>query len=509
MTIIQPARAQGPANFANCRLGAGGVSSDVVGYNMQQLNLGLYLDWASRDAPPAGLSSGIQYLQVIRIHQTKDGGYFGPPRIYADPPSYEVRPGLTTLASRVASQPGSVWLIGNEPERVDWPEGEGWGGQDEITPEVYATAYHDIYAVIKAADPMAKVGIGGIIQPTPLRLAYLDRIWSSYQSQYGYSMGQDIDLWNIHLFIIREVLNEWGAEIPAGFNNNDSDPTNNYDPAEAFLGNSDYWTAYDAHHNMDYYRQFLEDFRSWMAAHGEQNKPLLNTEYGVLMDLTQAEVINFMNATFDYMFAATDPVTGYPYDEHRLLQGWVWYSLNDNSTFFQEGTLFKANKQLTNVGQAWKTYVTDLDNPLASLPQYNLLATNLRTSPASASTLPPGTVTPTLKVDIANSGNTTTNTGNTITVKFWDGVPDQIGSNLIASQTVSDIPGCGEFITVEAPWPGRGVGNHVWYVEVVQQAHNETNTNDNTSSSIFTVVEGPPGGETPSGEIYLPVIRKP
>ncbi len=491
----QPAslvNAQGPTNFANCRLGAGGVTGDVVGYNMGQLNLGLYLDWTSRSAPPTGLPSDIEYLQIIRVHQTKadyGSGRYGPPRVYVDPPSYQVWPNLTTLASRAAAQPGSIWLIGNEPERVDWAEGNGWGGQDEITPEVYATAYHDIYTALKAADSTARVGVGGIIQPTTLRLAYLDRMWTSYYNQFGYSMGQDIDLWNIHLFIIREVLNEWGAEIPAGFNNNDSDPNNNYDPADAFLSNSSYQTALNAHHNMTYYRQFLEDFRAWMAAHGERNKPLINTEYGILMDLDNTSVINFMRNTFDYMFAATNSTTGFPHDENRLLQGWLWYSLNDNTTYFQEGTLFDANRNLTSVGTAWRNYVTDAVNPLASQPQQNVLVTNLRTEPNPASVPVGQTATVNLIVDVANSGNIGTSTHNALVVNFWNNPPHVSGSTIIATRTIADLPGCGGFRTVSASWANRPVGNYTWYVEVVPIS-GETNTTDNIAPSSFSVVQG-------------------
>lgn len=492
--VIPIAYAQGPVHFANCRLGADGVSGDVVGYDLEQLNLGLYLDWASRDSPPAGLPSTIQYLQVIRVHQTKadyGSGWYGPPRVYASPPSYRVSPSLSTIASRAAAQPGSIWLIANEPERVDWPEGSGWSGQDEITPELYATAYHDIHAAIKAADPTAKVGIGGIIQPTKLRLAYLDRVWNSYLAQYGHSMGQDIDLWNIHLFIIREVLNSWGAEIPAGFNNNDSDPTNNYNPADAFLGNSNYQTALNAHHDMTYYRQFLEDFRTWMAVHGERKKPLLNTEFGILMDLDNTLVINFLKNTFDYMFTAANSATGYPYDENRLLQGWLWYSLNDNTTYFQEGTLFDSNRVLTSVGNEWKNYVSDPNKPLASQPQRNLLVANLRVEPH------PGSVT--LMADVANSGNTQTVTNNNIVVRFWDGPPNWSSSSLIGTQTLADLPGCGGYTTASINWPNPPVGDQTWYVEVVPIA-NEINTGDNVASGPLA---------TPlNNSKYLPVILK-
>jgi uncharacterized repeat protein (TIGR01451 family) len=490
--ILYPAQAAGPGNFANCRLGVGGVDiNDVTGYDMTQLNMGLYLDWVTRRNMPPGLSPNIEYLQVVRIHQTKpDTTWHGPPRVYSEPPSYQVKPDFASLTTRAAANPGSIWLIGNEVERVDWPVPGGWGGQDETTPEVYATAYHDIRAVIKAADPTARVGVGSIIQPTTLRLAYLDRMWNSYQAQYGHSMGQDIDLWNIHMFILPEVLNSWGAEIPAGFNNNDSDPTNNYDPAAAFLGSADYNTALAAHHSIVYYRQFLEDFREWMAAHGERNKPLINSEYGILLeDVTNNQIRAFLRNSFDYMFSATDPDTGYPYDENRLVQGWVWYSLNHHPTAFTEGALFNPSKALTNVGNEWKTYISDPAKPLASQPRANLLVTNLRTEPNPVSVPAGQTATVQLKVDVANSGNTWTDTNNNVVITFWDGPPGSPGSNLIASKSLADLPGCGRFVTAAVTWSGVPDGEHTWYVKA-DSVPDETKLNDNVANSSLTVVEG-------------------
>ena len=79
---------------------------------------------------------------------------------------------------------------------------------------MYAWAYHDLYMAIKGWDPTARVSAGGIIQATPLRLQYMDRVWDEYQSRYGERMP--VDVWNIHAFVLREGRNSWGADIPAG-----------------------------------------------------------------------------------------------------------------------------------------------------------------------------------------------------------------------------------------------------------------------------------------------------
>jgi uncharacterized repeat protein (TIGR01451 family) len=485
---VGPAKGQAPTPFANCRLGVGGAQGDVIGYNMEQLNMGLYLDWRTRSSPPAGLPVAVEYIQTVRVHQDKGANWFGPPRVYASN-TYKVSPSLTTIASIASSQPGSLWLIGNEIERVDWWQGDSWSGQDEITPELYAKAFHEIRAVIKAADPTARIAIGGVIQATPLRLEYLDRVWDGYYTEYGYPMGNDIDVWNVHGFILREVRNSWGAEIPAGLNN-----------SAGFL--SEYGENYSAilaaHRNIAHFQQFTHALRTWMAAHGERNKPLINTEYGILYkslggeQITAPQVSDYLTASLDYLLTTTDENIGYPADGNRLVQGWVWYSLNDTNW---NGNLFDPTKALTSVGTTWKNYTSNPAHPLASEPQQNLLVTNLRASPNPAFVSPGGSATVALQADVANSGNTRTTTNNSLEVSFWDGDPGDPGSNQIGStQILGDLPGCGGFITVEVDWPGRVAGDHVWYVRVEPIA-NETSVADNTASSVVSVLENLPDAD--------------
>lgn len=477
-STVNPAEAQGPAPFANCRLGVGNPAGDAVGYNIGQLNMGLYLDWSTKSSPPAGLPANTKYIQVVRVHQNKVGGWNS---AYVNPPTYTVSPNLTTLTSRVQANPGSLWLIGNEIERRDW---DG-GGQDEITPEVYATAFHEIRNVIKAADPTSKIGIGSVIEATSLRLKYLDRVWDSYYNQFGHPMGQDIDVWNIHGFILREVKNSWGAEIPAGLND-----------TAGFLYGANTSTVLAAHHNIAYFQQFTVALRAWMAAHGERNKPLINTEYGVLYkqlgsgQITPQEVSAYLTTSFDYMLNTKDGSVGYPADENRLVQSWVWYSLNDETW---NGNLFSpTTKALSTVGTTWKNYVSNPANPLASQSTQNLLPINLRIQLPQAYILPPNKLTATLRVDVANSGNSPTATGNNLQVKFWGKRANESSFSLITIRTVPDLPGCGGFTSVEVNWPNLGAGDHTWYVEVVPIG-NETNTTDNrASNNTFHIEQGVP-----------------
>ena len=62
-------------------------------------------------------------------------------------------PDLPTLARVATSRPGSLWLIGNEPD-VKW--------QDNVLPGDYAHLYHDLYVFLKEQDPSCRVAIGGV-----------------------------------------------------------------------------------------------------------------------------------------------------------------------------------------------------------------------------------------------------------------------------------------------------------------------------------------------------------
>jgi hypothetical protein len=91
------------------------------------------------------------------------------------------------------------------------------------------------------------------------------------------------------------------------------------------------------------------DFRAWMAAQGERNKPLIISEMGVLypsiylveggseverQQRGDRAIELFMAETFDWLYNTTDAQLGYPADENRLVQRWLWFSLNDS--FYDE-----------------------------------------------------------------------------------------------------------------------------------------------------------------------------
>jgi hypothetical protein len=304
----------------------------------------------------------MEYVQTVRIHQKlkcgmiHDADHLACP--YAQPLGYTYFPEQATLLAAVSANPGSLWLIGNEMDRIDWAycvqwDGNfckqvGYDGQDETLPETYAVAYHDLHDLIKQADPTAKIAIGGVIQATPLRLAYLTKIWDSYQTQYGTTMP--VDVWNVHNFIIQEKAHEYGADIPPGI-----------DATEG-----EYINALKTHIDMTIFAKQIYAFRQWMKERGQQNKPLIISEYGVLYSNTligsgpgDPQIVqNFMLGTFDYFLNTKDCAVGLLADDCRLVQRWNWYSLEDVSgTFNPYGRLFDPQSfQMTATGEKFRTY---------------------------------------------------------------------------------------------------------------------------------------------------------
>ncbi|MEM7033048.1 MAG: DUF11 domain-containing protein [Chloroflexota bacterium] len=176
------------------------------------------------------------------------------------------------------------------------------------------------------------------------------------------------------------------------------------------------------------------------------------------------------------MLNTTDPETGYEADEYRLVQGLVWYSLNDDHSVLRKNTVFNTTTQsLTGqVGVRWRNYV----NGQAS--EHNLRITNLTSVPEYY--IQPGQpVTFTLKADVVNSGNFKISTP--ITATFWDGDPDaggvQIGDPQVITETLS---GCGyQLHNVQVDWPNRTAYSNTWYIKV-ESAETETNITDNKDS---------------------------
>jgi hypothetical protein len=286
------ARPTSPACSANLsirqRIGINVVregNKRITDYAVAQLGAGWYLDyqWNKTPARPANMAYG-QMIRPWRItHAWKE-----------------------QIGAVIDVNRGALWLLGNEPDNIY---------QDKQTPAEYAVFYHDTYDFLKRRDPTSRVAIAGIATVTPLRLRYLDMVLRAYQARYGTALP--VDVWNMHGYILPET-DGWGAGIPPGLAN--------------FAREGRRYTL-DDQDNLAIFQAQIWSMRRWMADRGYRDKPLLVSEFGILLapiyGYSHARVRNFMWASFDYLLSATDPATGYPADNNRLVQQFAWFSLND------------------------------------------------------------------------------------------------------------------------------------------------------------------------------------
>lgn len=325
--VIPPAPLPAPYTL-RWRAGVGLPDGDPTYFDWQLDRPGWYLSWSANyrlesswwglsqrammELPPAFM--GMEFTPMVRMNNG---------RLY---------PNTQTLHELARTYRGLTWLIGNEPD-VRW--------QDNTTPEVYAVAYHRAYTAIKSADPTAQVAIGGVSQVTPLRLAYLDRVWDFYQSLYGTPMP--VDVWNMHAFVLREERSGWGVNIPPGF----------------YIDHRGELWEVDDHDDLTLVEAQIRAMRAWLAAHGQQHKPLWITEYGILMPaeygFDTARVIAFLKGSFDLFQSLRDPATGFAEDGYRLVQRWNWYSARDSR--YPTGNLFDNYGRSTPVGDAYWAYL--------------------------------------------------------------------------------------------------------------------------------------------------------
>jgi hypothetical protein len=458
-------------------VGVNGSFGTIADYDVSQLHVGWYSDWGFRSNPshPAGLN----YVQIIYV---RAGQY---------PPNWNA------VAAAIAANPGSLWIIGNEPEAIL---------QGNRTPSEYAAIYHEAYTFVKAHDPTAAVAIGGVIQPSPLRLRWLDEVLAAYQSSYGVKMP--VDVWNTHMQILRERGQAvgcdgcFGAFVPAGL----TDVTEGLfsageyrdDPLLAIAKNAD----------PSELERMIRDLRAWMKSHGEQNKPLIISEYGVLYPSDYVadswaegdqRILDFMTSTFDFLVSAADPNLGYPADGNRLVQRWLWYSLNsrmpipDGPVEDFNGSLFdwQAPHALTIFGEHLAAYTAPIAPTFVDLAPRDLVV-----SPAIR--FATGAVTTTASVAVTNLG---TAGASNVRVAFYEGASPITGT-LVAETNIPVVPARYHAdIIVQASWCSgpadpRSSSPRVFVVVDPQSNVDTDRTNNTISRSV------------PMRRVYLPIARR-
>ncbi|MCD6520811.1 MAG: DNRLRE domain-containing protein, partial [Anaerolineae bacterium] len=306
----------------------------VSEYDVGQLCAGWYHDWGTLLNPPR--PDGMEYIQTIRVSPT----HFD----LAHPENFN----WADLDRKIRANPGSIWTIGNEPD------GRAPGACDRRSPTEYAQIYKIFYDHIKAIDPTAKISNGPIIQGTPIRIdCWLTETWNEYRRLYGTDMP--VDVWNMHNQIVKEKPSE-GADIPIG-----CDPSMGMN-----YGVQD-------NDNLQLFIEHIRRMRQWMKDHGQQNKPLILSEYGVLQPeyegFTADRINQYMNATFTYLLYARDHNLGMPADDYHLVQRWAWFSLNTpqgrlGTEGGWNGNLFDPEThEITEIGRNYSRWACSSSHP--------------------------------------------------------------------------------------------------------------------------------------------------
>lgn len=466
-----------------CRYGV--VASGSQTKWLSTWRAGWTLDFGAR-TPPAGMTA--EYAQVVRVRQRKDGC------AYLD--GYNTSPALTEaeLGALIRQAPGAIWMIGNEPDRGPNPEDCLGPVQDDTYPEVYARAYHDAYHFIKQRDPAAQIAIAGLVQVTPGRLQYLDKAWEEYRRLYGVDMP--VDIWNMHLYILPEAL-------PDGSPNGIANIALGTDPALAIREsggdpgrcNDPNVYCFAEHDDMTVFAEQIVAMRTWMKAHGQQQKPLVISEYSLLYPyeldevgcflqdeygncFTPERVNTFMLRSFDYLETAADPDLGYGLDRNRLVQRWMWFSAYYPGAGSVSNLLSVGLSALSGVGEQFRDAVAG-----------RRAAINLR--PVAAGGYPgyvgsaAGTATAGLWVEILNNGSTDSPIPFTITFYADSQLSQPIGSTTFTGV----LRGCSTGPQrVSVKWEGLSAGVHPFWVRLdSSNMVAEEDETDNVAAGVVIV----------------------
>lgn len=479
-------------NVANCRYGVTTENgTDLVDW-VDDFGAGWYLDFLFY-SPPA--SNGAEYVGVIYVEQDKDGAGNYLPSVTVTPPLTEG--GLGPVIDR---NPGRLWIIGNEVDRG--PNPDGGLGQGDTFPEPYARAYHDAYQFIKGRDPTALVAISGLVEVTPGRLQYLDLVWQAYDDLYQTTMP--VDVWNMHLYILPEVT-------PGGQPNGVANVALGTDPALGIResgGFSDRCELSDVycvseHDSITAFEEQVVAMRSWMRDHGQQQKPLIISEYSILypyygsnnqpcalkdedgkcFDLHR--VAMFMGETFNYLEQAIDPDLGYSLDNDRLVQQWLWYSIYRPGLGHASNLITRGKPaQLTPAGQLFQ------QTTFSSMHHVNLLP-GLVNNPIVPVSSVGSTITATLTLAVFNNGTQRLDVPFQVAFYRDPDLKDQIGVATVPGPENNGpgMTGCAiRHINATVEWPDLPVGQHAFWVKIdyLDQIE-ESDKSDNVTSGTVTV----------------------
>jgi len=436
---------------------------DINNYDTAQIGGGWYHNYGSKSTPYH--PGGIQYHQMVRssINRANLDALLGP---------------------KVRNNPGSVWLIGNEPDS---------NGQDNQTAEEYATFYHDLYTFLKEADPTSRIAVGGVSQPTPIRLRYLDMVLSSYEQQYGVPLP--VEIWHVHNFILPENCSWGGVSIPPGM--------------EEYRGEAvPCHPSLNEHGDINTFKEQLRTFRTWMKERGYRNTPLIVSEYGILLSkyhgYDHPRVRDYMLASFDFMLNTTDSTSGYPLDGNRLVQEFAWFSLNffefDINTYQGlNGNLFDyESRAIMPLGRDYAAYTQ-----ARTLRTIDLAFTDFQASATDTDVNSSLTFTATF----VNQGGVA---AEGVFLQLWDGDPDS-GGILLQETPITEqvLTGCYAPRQLQQQWnPTTGGSRTIYGLLRAGNDYLEVDSTNNRDTIAITV-QGTPPTRTPTSTATAPPTSTP
>lgn len=499
----------------NCRYGVGYIPDfrDSLAW-VPTLDAGWYLNFGISGASEV---KSAEFTPVISVRQDKLNGQ----RL----PTYTVRPPLTYyymddngrirdgLGLHISRNPGSIWLVGNEVDVNNDVQGN-------TMPDVYARAYHEIYHFIKKADPTAKVAHASLSMMTPGRMQYLDIVWDTYRQLYGQDMP--VDVWNMHLYILSErhptnASGDGDGKVAVGTDPNlaiwdaVSDRTKCPDPnLPDTAANDPRHDVYcrSEHDSVRIFQEQLLNMRRWMKDHGQQNKPLIISEYGLLYPYVQdtptscfladefgncftpVRVSEYLRETMDVLETLTDPNLGYPQDGNRLVQQWLWYSIitdpewsgGSSNLIVQNYNTFTPGSPnaLTAIGQAFRQEATSSPGSVNLVGgEANDVFGYLDAGGSTGS----ARITATFR----NSGVTSVIEPFTVTFYRDAALTQPIGSVTFNPENQGAVTGCSwdgrNNFRVSMTWENLPIGTHnYWAVIDSQNVIAETSNSDNTTT---------------------------
>lgn len=153
-----------------------------------------------------------------------------------------------------------------------------------------------------------------------------------------------IDVWTVHVYVLREQRDSWGIGIPPGFDG----------------VNDGVLHEIDDHNNHAIANQMIVDFRAYMNRKGYRQAPLAITEFGILLPedfgFTPDVVADYMRNTINFYLSAANG-TGFSADNNKLVQQWFWFSLYEESEFSTGNLLDVPNNKLTPIGSVYADFV--------------------------------------------------------------------------------------------------------------------------------------------------------